>query len=236
MLNGRLGTVHPTPDDHLGWSSGVEMISTVGSSTFAELTARRITGARGRDMSEALHARPAPPRLTVRSPIGGAGAFRCVALCVRQVGPLVWAPCLAAVGGQHLRGVRLQYARWSIYRRRVAPERCAPGGPARGCCLLRGSRFPPLQRGVHHPKAIFGGSKRQGVSGTLTPEVLWQRHRERLPGGLQPPGAGRFSFFAVSEQPAHARSLPVRTLSSHGRATPHTVRYATGTGATTPGT
>jgi hypothetical protein len=36
------------------------MISTVGSSTFAELTTRRITGARGREVSEALHARPIP--------------------------------------------------------------------------------------------------------------------------------------------------------------------------------
>jgi hypothetical protein len=42
--------------------------------------------------------------------------------------------------GQHARGYRLHYARWSIYRRRAAPGRCARLRRPRLMTLLRGSR------------------------------------------------------------------------------------------------
>jgi hypothetical protein len=106
--------VHPTPVERMetaqqGWGR----ISTVGSATYAELTTRRITGASGRDVSTALHAR-------AHLQHGGlqVGAIR----ASPSAGGALGLPCMPEghPNGQHARGGRLHYALFVHLQRRAA--------------------------------------------------------------------------------------------------------------------
>lgn len=179
---GALGTVHPTPvRAHFHCvRTGVGMISTVGSPTYAELTGPGTTPDHGRDVSALSRVRPDLARATfprvsqARDVRARSGAIRTRALCGRQAGPSVRPPCSRG-GGQRLRGGRLHDARWSIYRRREAPGRCAPGWfRARGCCLTprcaRAVRRHSV--GFHSLELITLRCRTDGVSGTVSPSVV----------------------------------------------------------------
>jgi hypothetical protein len=180
---GALGTVHPTPlrAQRKGVRRGVGMISTVGSSTFAELTGRRVTGAHGRDVSAALP-RPARPSEVVaiapaqsidrRGSLGGSGVFRAHHLCGGHSGPSVWHPA-SRLWVQRVRGDRLQIARNGAFTRSARRGTlCPASGRPR---LLPDSAVYKWRERIT-PRGMPTRNL-SGVPGTLTHEIVLDRQQ-----------------------------------------------------------